>query len=364
MNEIFQKSFLGNTIENYCWFLGIIVFGLLFKKLFSKFLSFIIFKLVRKYASEVGFDKLLSLLRKPLGIFILLVAFYIAFQHLSFPEHWHIGGGDKFGLRMVIMTVFKIVVVIVVAWIFLRLIDYFGLILHYKAEKTASKTDDQLIPFFRDALKVIVIILSLFFILGVVFKLNVASLIAGLGIGGLAVALAAKESLENLLGSFTIFLDQPFIVGDLVRVGDIEGNVEKIGFRSTRIRTAEKSYVTVPNKKMVDSELDNLSLRTQRRAKFNIGLSHDTTKKQFENIIKQLKEFIENHPQIVKQETQIRLHDIEPSAINIMIQYLVNTTDANMYLDVRQEINFKILEVIQKNDGTLASILPVIPVKK
>src|SRR6185295_11619359 len=102
-------------------------------------------------------------------------------------------------------------------------------------------------------------------------------LIAGLGIGGLALALAAKETIENLFASFTIFLDKPFTIGDLVQVGSVTGKVESIGFRSTRIRTAEKSFVTVPNKKMVDVELENQSERFERRAYFTIGLTYATS---------------------------------------------------------------------------------------
>ena len=106
-----------------------------------------------------------------------------------------------------------------------------------------------------------------------------------MGVGGIAIAMASKESLENLLGSFTIFLDQPFNVGDIVKIGTITGVVEKVGFRSTRIRTFDKSLVTVPNKKMVDAELDNLGMRPVRRAKFNIGLTYNTSQETIRNIV-------------------------------------------------------------------------------
>jgi MscS family membrane protein len=123
-------------------------------------------------------------------------------------------------------------------------------------------------------------------VLGEVFAVNVTALIGGLGIGGLAVAFAAKESLENLIASFTIFLDQPFGVGDLVQASEVNGTVEKIGFRSTRLRTAEKSYVTVPNKSMIDKPLDNLSLRTARRVGFTLTFEHKTTSAQLHAILK------------------------------------------------------------------------------
>lgn len=217
-----------------------------------------------------------------------------------------------------------------------------------------------MVLFITEALKVVVIIFSVFFILGAIFELNVASLVAGLGIGGLAIALAAKESLENLLGSFTIFLDKPFVIGDLIKSGEVVGNVENIGFRSTRIRTLEKSFVTIPNKKLVDNELDNLSHRSQRRTNFNVGLTHETKVGQFKNIITDIQTFIANHPHISKDEMQVRLHNFDINSINIMIIYFVNKIDYNVYLDVREEVNFKIMEIVEKHGSSFAHIPPVL----
>ena len=113
-----------------------------------------------------------------------------------------------------------------------------------------------MIPFAIDIAKVLTIVLGVVMILGNVFEVNVTALVTGLGIGGVAFALASKESLENLLGSFTIFFDKPFTVGDIVTLGGVTGIVEKVGFRSTRIRTFDKSVVTVPNKNIISTELD------------------------------------------------------------------------------------------------------------
>jgi MscS family membrane protein len=302
----------------------------------------------------VGYDKLLVLLKKPLGIFILLLAFYFAFNQLSFPPEWHFAPTHLFGLRMFLYRAFQVAIIISITYVCLRMIDFFGLIMMHRASLTESKTDDQLVPFIKESVKVIFTIMSLFFILGAVFKLNIASLIAGLGIGGLAIALAAKESLENLLGSFTIFLDKPFIIGDLIKVGNVEGTVEKIGFRSTRIRTPEKSYVTVPNKKVVDSELDNLSLRIQRRARFDIGLTYQTKPEQFKKIISEIHAYIDGHSHVLPNETRVRLFEFDKSSINILVLYFVNTLEYDTYLDVRQEINYAIMEIVERNGGEFA----------
>jgi MscS family membrane protein len=352
--NVLQRTFLGNTIEDYCWFTGIIITGLIFMRVLSRLLAFFIFKFIKKYSGGVSYEKLLALLIKPLSALIFIITVYIAFDRLQFPHEWNMVSIERFGLRMFLDRSYQIAIVVSITWILLRIIDFFGLIMMYRASLTESKTDDQLVPFIKEAIKVVIVILSAFFMLGAIFKLNIASLIAGLGIGGLAIALAAKESLENLLGSFTIFLDKPFIIGDLIRIGGIEGHVEKIGFRSTRIRTLEKSFVTVPNKKLVDSELDNLSLRIQRRAKFNIGLTYETKADQFKTIISEIQTFIENHAHTLKDETRIRLFDFDASSVNIMVLYFVDTLEYDVYLDVRQEINFKIMEIVEKNGTTFA----------
>lgn len=354
IKEIFHRTFLGNTLETYCWFVGIILIGLVFKKVLSKLLALFVFKFLQKYSKGVGYERLLLLLKKPLGIFILITTFYFAFDRINFPEEWNLVTIEQFGLRLIIMRLFQIILVLSITWIILRVIDFFGLVLSHRAAATDSKTDDQLVPFVKDAAKVVVCIFALFFILGAIFQLNVASLIAGLGIGGLAVALAAKESLENLLGSFTIFLDKPFTVGDLIKVGTLEGTVEKIGFRSTRIRTAEKSYVTVPNKKMVDSELDNLSMRMQRLVKFNMALSYGTKTEQVKNIISDIQKYLDTNPIIIHNETIIRLHNFSDSGIIILISYTVDTLEYSVYLKVREEINFVIMEIVEKNGSRFA----------
>jgi MscS family membrane protein len=354
LKDFIKIVFIGNSIENYCWFLGIILAGLIFQHLLSKLLTLFVFKVLQKYSIDIGYDKMLALLKKPMRIFILLIVFYLAFDRLEFPSSWNLLTIEKFGLRMLLYRSFQIALVISITWIFLRIIDFFGLVLTHRASLIQSKTDNHFVPFIKETIKVIVIIFSIFFLLGAIFELNVASLIAGLGIGGLAIALAAKESLENLIGSFAIFLDKPFVIGDTIKIAGIEGQVENIGFRSTRIRTLEKSLVTIPNKKLVDNELDNLSHRKERRVNFNIGLSFETKPDQFKNIITDIQKIIENHPHVSKNETQVRLNSFDSNSINIMILYFVDGLGLNMHLDIREEINYKIIEIVGKYGAVFA----------
>lgn len=350
MSEFFGRTFLGNTIEDYCWFFGIILIGLILKRLVSVILTRVVFRSLGKYASGVGYPKLLALLEKPVGWLVILIALYLAFMHLEFPAAWKMAPVNRVGWKMVIYRIYQVGIIFSITWAIMRFIDFFGLILMYRASLTESKTDDQLVPFIRESIKIVIVILSVFFMLGAVFHLNIASLVAGLGIGGLAVALAAKESLENLFGSFTIFLDKPFIVGDLVKIGGVTGNVERIGFRSTRLRTVDKTYVTIPNKKMIDGELDNLTLRTFRRSSFTLGLTYDTPPAKMKAVVDELKSYLDAHAMTVKDENYVRFYEFGQSSLNIRVEYLVNTIEWPIYLDVREEVNYMIIDIVAKHD--------------
>lgn len=349
-----QAEFLGNTIENYCWFIGIILVGLLLKKYLAKFLSLLVYRLLKKQVSDVGFDHFLELVKKPFGTFVTLTSFYIAFQYIDFPKAWHFASVEKFGARMVIHRLFLVVIIVSITQIVLRIVDFFGLVLIHKAQKSEPPSDHTLIPFLKESIKVVLIILSVFFVLGTVFHLNVSSLIAGLGIGGLAIALAAKETLENLLGSFTIFFDKPFVLGNIVKVDGVEGTVEKIGFRSTRIRTPDNSVVTLSNKKMVENKLENLSLRIKRRANFSIVLKPTLTSNVVKKIVTEMNKLINTNDNLTN-DGAINLSDIGTSGYVIKVDYFVNEMDFKLYQNVREEINLKIIDIILKNNAEFLS---------
>lgn len=352
LRTFLRTEFLNNTIENYFWFVGILLFGYLFKTLLSKLVSEVMFRLLKKYSQDVTKFDFKRLLIQPLEFLTFLFFIYIAFDRLNFPK-FNLPRKEVIYWTRILLRVYRVFLIVSLTWVGLRLVDFVGLIFMKRAEKTLSKMDDQLVPFFKDFAKVIVVIIGFLFIISFVFDQQVSKIVAGLGIGGLALAFAAKESLENLLASFTIFLDQPFIVGDLVQVGEVTGTVEKIGFRSTRIRTLEKSYVTVPNKNMIDKPLDNLTLRTFRRAKFDITLTYNTTSSQIRNIVSEIQQFVDEHPR-TNQEGRVRFMNLSPSSKDIMVQYFVDTMDWDEFIDVKQEINFKIIEIVEKHGAQFA----------
>lgn len=349
--EYLSYEFLGNTVSAYLWFAGILLFGYIFKTLLSKLITGVIFKLVKRFSDEEGQASLKRFLIQPLEVVIFLVFLYFAVNVLQYPTEP--GRTDTPFLKVFLLRTYQIFIIAAITWVITRFVDFIGLVFQRRASRTASKLDDQLVPFFIDFLKVMIYIFSFLIVLGSVFDVNVAGMVAGLGVGGLAIAFAAKESLENLLASFTIFLDHPFVVGDLVEVDGITGVIEKIGFRSTRIRTLEKTFVTVPNKSMIDKPLNNLSLRTFRRVHFDVNLTYDTTSAQIKAITTELQEYIDTHPQ-TNQDGRIRFQNLGASSKDVMILYFVEALEWNDFINIKEEVAYKIVEVVEKHGADFA----------
>ena len=354
--ELLQYQFIGNTLEKYLWFVSIIFLGIIFRRFISKLSSKFLYRLFKRYSNEISAENFFSILHKPFKSLIMLIFFYLAINQLKFPAEWDLAPKHEFGIRMLFGKGYQVIFFSVFIWIVLKLVDIIGEILKKKAERSETKTNDQIVSFIIDALKVVVVILGIFIILGTVLSINIGSLIAGLGIGGLAIALAAKETLENLLGSFTIFLDKPFVQGDLVKVHEISGVVEKVGFRSTRIRTLEKTYVTIPNKRMIDAELDNISLRTYQRAKFNFELAYETPVEKVKLITKETCEFLENHP-LINSDYLVKLIELGSNSIVIQVMFFINSNDYNLFLNIKEETNYTIIDLVSKHQAKFASPL-------
>ncbi|MBE51257.1 MAG: mechanosensitive ion channel protein MscS [Flavobacteriales bacterium] len=363
-----QNLIWGNTNESILIFISSIILGLIFKGIISKYLSHYLYKIIGKKETRLGVEKFDNLLTKPISFFVMLIIIFIGSSKIQLPYSWpyevQIGDSIKyvFGIKMILYRGFSLIIIYSIFRIALRIIDFIGLIFIQKAQESENKMDDQLVPFAIEIVKFLAWIIAISIVLSNVFKIEIGAVIAGLGIGGIALAMASKESLENLLGSFTIFIDKPFTVGDLVTVGNITGVVEKVGFRSTRIRTFDKSLVTLPNKKMIDAELDNLGLRPIRRIKFSIGLTYNTSVDQIKKIVSDIQTMIDSHPNTTSpnpEETndergRVRFQEFGSSSLDILVLYYVNSPGWDDLINVRQEINYKIMEIVKENGSDFA----------
>jgi len=353
INEFLAQVYIDNTVRDYLWVVGSLIVGGIFQYFISHRISDLVFKLVSQEETKLNKEQLYSLVGSPLRWLIMLIVLFVCTSHLDYPESWEMAPRTEFGLRMVLHRTYLLFLGSVITWIAIRLTSFIGIVMLKRAELTESKSDDQMVSFLVEMLRILIIVLAIFVMLGAVFKVDVGALIAGLGIGGLALALAAKESLENLLASFIIFFDKPFIIGDLVTVNGVTGTVEKIGFRSTRIRTLEKSYLTIPNLMMVNNVLDNLSLRTFRRVSFKIGVTYDSTESQLKEIVAEIQKLIDEHPH-TNQDGEIHFVEFGASSLDIMVLYYIDTMDWSVFLNVKEEINLEIMGIVKEQNAEFA----------
>ena len=213
-----------------------------------------------------------------------------------------------------------------------------------KADETENKVDDVLIPMAHKTSKIILYTIGTLFILGNL-GINVASLIAGLGIGGLAFALAAKDTIENLFGSITVLLDKPFEIGDWVVVDGVEGTVEKIGLRSTRIRTFYCSQVNVPNSTLISATVDNFGRRSYRRVKTMLSLTYDTPPAKIEAFCEAVRELIRQHPYMRKDYYHVYLNQFNGSSLDVLLYCFIDCDDWAIELREKQRLFMSIIRV-------------------
>jgi MscS family membrane protein len=232
--------------------------------------------------------------------------------------------------------------------------DFIALILHHRADQAHDAADNQLVVFFKDFFKVVLVIIGILLIMKFAFHYNISNLLTGLSIATAAIALATRESLENLIASFIIFFDRPFTMGDQVKVQDITGTVERIGLRSTRIRTDQKTYVTVPNKQMVDSILDNLSLRTQRRALVQLKLHADSPHDTVNQFILRIKNYLNQRKDQV-ESYNVFLSDILENAFIVHVEFFTAPIPAADFNELRQQVNLSMINLMENMNIKLAT---------
>lgn len=344
MNDFLEQIWLDNPVKNYLIVAGVILFIILLKRIISRYFAGLLFRVVNKIWKNIDKASFTNLLIQPLGFFLLILISIISLYKLNFPAELNVEI-YKYTVRDVLHCIATIVLIISFIWLLLRIIDFIASILEKRASLTPDHSDDQLIIFFRDFFKVVISIVGVMMMLNYAFNLNVGSLITGLSIVGAAIALALRESLENLIASFIIFFDKPFTIGDLVKVHQVSGTVEKIGLRSTRIRTDNKSLVSVPNKQMVDSVLDNLSLRTQRRGDLKLELSIQTNSAKLELLLAAVKKLAERKE---IEEANVFITEITSNAVVLQADYYTAPITIKEFNTVKQEINLQSLQLIEQ----------------
>jgi MscS family membrane protein len=273
-----DQTILSNSLRSYLLVAAILLVTLLIKRLISRFFASLIYTWVdKKNHSDLRKNHVHRLI-VPIEQFLIFLVAIIAIYELKFPEAWDLKL-FKLSLQQFLDSGVKFMFIVLMIRVGLRTLEFISIILENKSRLTKDLSDDQLVLFFRDFFKVFIYIIGVLLVLRYVFNESIGNLVTSLSLVGAAVALSTRESLENIIASFIIFFDKPFTVGDLVKVSGFTGTIEKIGLRSTRIRTQDKTYISVPNKQMVDSIVDNFSLRSERKIDMDLQLSVTTSAK-------------------------------------------------------------------------------------
>ncbi|MBE0643804.1 MAG: mechanosensitive ion channel family protein, partial [Bacteroidetes bacterium] len=295
--------------ENWQWIMIILILiiGLFIERIVISVFSKWVIRFMRRGKPETDF-RLDRQLLKPLGIFAMAFSWSLMLRLIDLPLQ----------AATILFFATQFVIVASGVWAAYRLVDLIAGYFASLAERTESKFDDLLVPMIRRALKILVIAFGLLFIADNL-NVDITSLLAGLGIGGIAFALAAKDTVENLFGSLTVMFDKPFEIGDWVKVGDLEGTVEEVGFRSTRIRTFYNSQITMPNSRLVSSAVDNMGRRRYRRISAKLGVQYDTPPEKIDAFCEGIRELVRLHPYTRKDMYMVYFNEFADFSLNILL---------------------------------------------
>jgi MscS family membrane protein len=332
------KRLLGISLSQYALaFLAILASWILRRILHS-----VIIRALRRVAQRTRTDideALINAVEAPIGFAVILGGIYAAVAILQLPQ-------EPVNLRQFADRILLAAFIVDATWLVMRVIDAFSAYLLSLTSRTDTALDDQLVPIIRKSLKTFVAILSFVFIIQNL-GYSVASLVAGLGIGGLAIALAAQQTLSNFFGSITILIDRPFAAGDWIETSDLEGVVEEVGFRSTRVRTFGKTQVTVPNSVLANSVINNWSRMPIRRVKMTVGVTYESSAEQMEKAVEGVRELLRAHPEVHQDFFLVYFTDFGGSSLDIFVYYFTQTTVWAEYLRVRQEVNLQIMRLLE-----------------
>ncbi len=331
---LFDVRSSGNTVTHYAISALLLVFALLARRIVTG----IIFKVLRKLAARTTTtldDKLFPALEGPAAAFVMVVGIFAALKVLKLSEEAdsYIAAGSRVAFTL---TIF---------WALWRTL---GALLDHGAEIARDRNLGvaAFMPWIRKSL------MSVFIVLAVLLTIqsmgyDVKTILAGLGIGGLAFALAAQDTLANIFGAIVVAIDQPFKLGDTVKIGQNTGGVEDIGLRSTRIRLVDKSLMVLPNKTVAAEPITNLSRFTKRRVEQVLGLTYDTKPAQLEEIVKEIRHLIETESAVDRSSVHVYFRDLNASSLDIWLAYETSDPDFTKSMQLRQRLNLAFMRAVE-----------------
>jgi MscS family membrane protein len=327
-----DKFYYDNTVLNWLVFLGIILGAIVVAKLFYWFSKTVIKKLTAKTKTKLD-DILVDMLEEPVVLGIVTAGLWYGYSHwLAFP---HYEGVDPFAYGTL-----HVMMAITVTWLISRTMD--AIVVEYivpLTEKSESDLDDQFMPILRKGMRTII------WVMGIMIALNnagynITALIAGLGVGGLALALAAQDTVKNVFGGIMIFVDKPFKLKDRIVISGYDGSVTEIGIRSTRMRTLQGRLVTIPNSVVSNNIIENISEEPTRKIVMNFGLTYDMSAEQIEEAMRLLRGIGEAHESI-EEDMSIGFNAFGDFSLGVIFVYYISK--GGDILQTQTDVNLQVL---------------------
>lgn len=349
MKQVLEWSLMGISMERFLIALGVFIgFRILIRVGLPRY-QHLLERIFARFRLET-FDQVNQAFRNPLKWMLNIVNLYVTFRIVLgayYPE-W-VGtvpdGSDK---------IFRIAGILIVTYALYQA----SKLLEQRIESaTAShiqmEAKGAVNRMIGKVLQVVILVISASILLNE-FGYNLNTLVAGLGIGSLAIALAAQDTIANFVAGIFIILDGHFDLGDIVRIGSEEGVVEEIKFRTTRIRTFEKEMIIMPNSNIANSPVYNYSRRKQRRVKYQLGVVYGTKAETLKKIQAGMKEMIQAHPQVDENSVMVRFAEFGDSSLNFIITYFADSSEYGTLMEVREAVNLEILSYLEKEGVEMA----------
>jgi MscS family membrane protein len=340
--DILHYELLGNPLSTWLSALGIFLVFIVLRYRLIQLLVLFFKKMAQKTETTLD-DKIVDVLERPLQLAVVFIGLYLSLSIFKMTETVNIA------IKHAISSVF----IFLGVWIAYRALIIFNENLVALSRHFHSELGESLVKLIISALKALVVVIGAIILFNE-WGFNVTGFLASLGLVGMAFALAAKDTASNLFGSLVIFSDRPFNIGDWIKTPEVEGTVEEIGIRSTRVRTFAQALVSVPNGSLANSAILNWSRMGKRRIKMTVGLTYSTTSVQMQNILAEMRELLRNDPGIHPDTIFIHFTDFQESALGIFCYFFTNTTNWGEYMAVRERINLAIMQIVEQNGASFA----------
>ena len=323
--------------------IGILLIVLLLRKVFTTYIFKFFLKIAEKRKIDFAANLMLAI-EQPVRWLIVLIGVIISMHY--FPI-------DDIPSDIIRLRIYRSVFVLLFFWTIFNISSILTILFPKLVGKFGLEVDQIVMPFFTKIIKLIIVALGAS-IIAEEWGFNVNGFVAGLGLGGLAFALAAKDTVSNFFGGIVIVTEKPFTIGDWIKTPSVEGTIEDITFRSTKVRTFAQALVTVPNATLSNEPIINWSKMGKRQIAFHLGVNVATPKDKLETVIKRIEKMLIDHPEVHPETILVKFDEFSHTGFNVYLYFFSNETNYGDYLAIKEDINFKILDILEEEDVQIA----------